>query len=135
MSVALAHPMHDPSAGQVGGIFAGIVALLVAIGQGVRWAVNYGDKRAVARAAKLDAWEARLDAREKIFEAQIEARMMALEAENRAYRNALSHVLPALRTIDPKHPSLRMADEALHSAFPTEFRIPPDMQNKLDEMP
>lgn len=135
MTQALARPVHDPSAGEVGGIFAGIVAVLVAIGHGIKWTINWNDARATSRAAKLDAREVRLRERETEFEEKIEARMAILERENRAYRLALSHVIPALSALDPGNASLHLAEEALRAAFPLSFRVPGDMRDKLDEMP
>jgi hypothetical protein len=59
--------MNDPTAGEAGGIFAGVVALLVAVGHGVRWWIGWTDRRAATRAAKLDAWQHELQARYSRF--------------------------------------------------------------------
>src|SRR5689334_713253 len=130
MSVALARSMHDPSAGEIGGIFAGIVAVLVALGHGIKWALGWSDARSNTRSAKLDAWELRLRQREDDFEQKIESRMAILERENRAYRLALSHVIPALSQLDPNNPGLHLAEQALREAFPLSFRVPGDMRDK-----
>jgi uncharacterized protein HemX len=62
--------MADPSAGEVGGVFAGAVALIVALGHGIRWWLGWTDRRAATRSAKLDAWQNQLDERETRIEAQ-----------------------------------------------------------------
>jgi hypothetical protein len=53
-------PMNDPSAGEIGGIFAGMVGLLVALGHAVKWWLGWTDRRAATRAAKLEAWHREL---------------------------------------------------------------------------
>lgn len=143
MSVALARPLPaDPSWGETGGVFAGLVALLYAlaklaepVGRGIKWLFNHNDTRAIARAASLDAREAKLTAREALWEAKMEARVAALERENQAYQIALQHALPALRRHDPEDPALKLAEDALRSAFNVPLTTPPDMQRNLDKMP
>src|SRR3546814_3018803 len=89
--------MSDPgvSAGEVGGIFAGSIALLAAIGQGIKWLLNFRERQADSRSAKLQAWHEELQAREKRIEekqekyqAEIEHRLSTLMRQNMALRMA-----------------------------------------------
>lgn len=133
--------MPDPSAGEVGGIFAGVVALLVAIGHGIRWLMGWEDRRERTRAQKLDAWQRQLAEREKkidesqaTYQASIEARLASISAtaerlhnEHAALLSAYHLVASALRAADPGNPVLRMADELLRAAFPLDPATPTDM--------
>lgn len=135
MSVALARPMPiDTSPGEIGGVFAGVVAILYAIGKGIKWAVGWNDARTASKAAQLEAWEAKLARREEAFEAQIEARMTAMERENRGLRLAFQHVSARLHHLAPDDPALALAERILAQAIPLEPFIPPDMADKLGEM-
>ena len=59
--------MSDPgsAAGEAGGIIAGAVAVLYALGKGTAWLLNWKDARAQSRAAKLQLWHDELAKREK----------------------------------------------------------------------
>lgn len=142
MPAAVARPMPDPTAGQIGGIFAGIVALLVAVGHGIKWAIGWSDKRFDKRTAELEAWEAQLRSRERSFEDSINNRLSDVERENRVLarenrglRVAFQHVSAALYRHDPKDPALMLAEQILAQSIPLDPAIPRDMQSKLDEMP
>ena len=102
--------MSDPgvSAGEVGGIFAGSIALLAAIGQGIKWLLNFRERQADSRSAKLQAWHEELQAREKRIEekqekyqAEIEQRLATLMRQNMALRMAFEMVAAPLRAIKP----------------------------------
>lgn len=135
MSIAVARPMNaDPSAGAIGGVFAGIVALLVALGHAGKWLLNWNDARASARVARLDLWEAKLEKRETEFETRIDAEIRALRDENRAWRLAFHLVSQRLMALDPTDRALIDADEVLRSAFPVETHLPSDMAAKLDKL-
>ncbi|WP_342248597.1 hypothetical protein [Sphingomonas sp. OTU376] len=67
------------SAGEVGGIIAGAIALLAALGKGVAWALNWKDARANSRSAKLQAWHDELTAREAKLDAEIASRLSRIE--------------------------------------------------------
>jgi uncharacterized protein HemX len=130
--------MSDPSVGQVGGVFAGVVALAVAVGHGLRWWLGWTDRRAASRAAKLDAWqrelmlrEARLDAEQAAIIAEIKAQLAELRASNDQLRTEHAALLGAfqlvaggLRAENPHNPALGLADEILKAAFPIEPRLP-----------
>lgn len=73
--MAHASTLDSPvSAGEVGGIFAGIVSLVIAIGGGIRWLVGWNDRRQDLREAKLNKWEESLQRREKAAREEAEAR-------------------------------------------------------------
>jgi uncharacterized protein HemX len=126
--------MADPSVGEVGGVFAGAVALLVALGHGMRWWLGWTDRRAATRSAKLDAWQNQLDQREKRIEAQqvehwtrVERELELLRREHAALLGGYQLVTAALRVADPDNDALRRADELLRSAFLLEPVLPGDM--------
>ena len=127
--------MSDPSVGQVGGVFAGVVALAVAVGHGLRWWLGWTDRRAASRAAKLDAWQRQLDDREARIEAQqaeywqrVERELETLRREHAALLGGYQLIATALRMVDPASDALRRADELLRSAFLLDPVVPPDMQ-------
>jgi uncharacterized protein HemX len=145
----------DTSPGEVGGIFAGAVALLIALGHGLRWWLGWTDRRAATRAAKLEAWqreltdrERRFDARQSEYQERIEVQLAelrdrdelrdreiaVLRAEGAAMRTAYQLITSALRRKDPKNPALGQADEILKAAFPPDTATPPDMLRRLGEM-
>ncbi|MBB5684282.1 hypothetical protein [Sphingobium boeckii] len=124
----------SPSPGEIGGVFAGLTALLVAFGGGAKWILGWTERRAASRSAKLDAWHAelkdrqeQLDAAEAEYQARIEARLKDLERENRALRMAFHLVGPTLRQIDPHNQQLAQAEALLSAAFPLDPMVPPDM--------
>lgn len=112
------------SAGEAGGIFAGVVATLGLIGAGIKWALNWNDVRAHTRSAKLDAWheelrarEASLDEQQAQYQKRIETRLAHVEMENRALGEALGLVTIALRGKDPGNSALVAADNIIRQAF------------------
>ncbi|SMF70491.1 hypothetical protein [Allosphingosinicella indica] len=131
--------MNDPlSAGEAGGIFAGVVALLALLGKGAQWLLNWNDARVSSRSAKLDAWHAelerreeRLDAEQKAYQDRLESRLKKLEGENQALRLAFELVAVPLRAIDPGNPKLAQAEELLRSAFPLVPQVPAEMRAAL----
>lgn len=144
--------MSDPTAGEVGGVFAGLVALLIALGHGLRWWLGWTDRRAITRAAKLDAWQKELAAREQRFderqgehwdaiEAELsgfrgrdaarDAEMNAVRIEHTALCTAYQLIASALRATDPDNPALGHADEILKAAFPLEIGTPASMLETL----
>lgn len=124
--------MSDPSAGTIGGIFAGIVAMLVALGHALKWWLGWTDGRALTRTKKLDAWQTELQARENRFDerqaeyqARIECELTRLRAEHSAMYLAYQLVATEMRTIHPHNEALRRADELMRTAFPLEATLPP----------
>jgi uncharacterized protein HemX len=126
--------MADPSVGEVGGVFAGAVALLVALGHGMRWWLGWTDRRAATRAAKLDAWQKQLDERETRLDqqqqdhwAEIGRELEVLRREHAALLGGYQLIATALRMVDPDSDALRRADELLRSAFLLDPVLPGDV--------
>lgn len=122
------------SPGEVGGIFAGAVAMLVALGGGIKWLMSWRADRRDSFHAKLIAWEARLLDREKQLDverdehfARIETRLKRMEEEQAVLLKAYHLVAGGLRTLDSGNAALRMADDLLRAAFPIDPVTPPDM--------
>jgi hypothetical protein len=135
--------MNDPTAGEVGGIFAGVVALLAVMGKGLRWWLGWTDRRAATRAAKLDAWHKQLDEREQRIDrqqeeywARIQGEIDRLRSENAAVLSAYQLIAARLRAQDPDDEALKRADELLRStllesALPATFTA---IARKLDQI-
>ena len=133
-------------------MFAGIVALLGLLGAGIKWAAGWGERRAMSRASKLQAWHEELAEREKaLHEGQttytrtLEARIGKIEADEearkdldeardgqmRALRIAFDLVSSALRVLDPANVALTNAQQVLAAAFPVELAADGDMIGSL----
>jgi uncharacterized protein HemX len=128
--------MPDPSAGEVGGVFAGVVALVVAFGHGIRWLLNWDDRRKETRQKKLDRWHRELEAREEKLERQqeeyqqrIERQLEHLQRQQAALVGGYQLIAGALRIIDPNSPALRQADDLLRTAFPLDPLVPGELQS------
>lgn len=67
--------MDNMSAGEVGGVLAGALALLAAAGKGLAWLLNWDGARKNDREARLAAWEQSLVNREKGYREEIEQRL------------------------------------------------------------
>lgn len=135
--------MSDPgvTGGEVGGYFAGAVALLALIGQGIKWLLNWKERRADSRAAKLQAWHDELQAREKRIDekqteywADVEKRLSIVIKQNMALRMAFEMVAAPLRAIDPHNRELTQAEQLLHAAFPLDPNLPPDFSILLGKI-
>jgi len=127
-------PTGGTSLGEAGGIVAGSLALLAAVGKGFAWLLNWGDARAKTRTAKLDAWHEELEARERKIEEKdrqyrehIETELRQVKMENRALRRAFELVSEPLRRIDPDNAGLQQAHDLLSRAFPLDPRMPEDI--------
>lgn len=123
--------MDNLSAGEVGGIFAGIVALLAAIGKGLAWAVGWADRRDENRAAKLKAWEESLNRRELDQRKATGVRLRAMETALTLMRRALLDVTGELRQHAPRSEALANAELALRTAFPIEWDMPAELEDLL----
>lgn len=128
--------MNDPTsaAGEAGGIFAGVVALLVAVGHGVSWLLNWKEARAQSRAAKLQAWHDELDKRkreqderDREYRQHIETQLRRQQVEIRVLRRAFELVAEPLRRLEPDNPNLSQAQAMLDRAFPLDPALPNDM--------
>lgn len=74
-------PMDNVSAGEVGGIVAGILAALAALGKGIAWIVNWDKATRDNKEEKLAKWEANLVTREIDYREEIEHRLKELKAD------------------------------------------------------
>lgn len=119
------------SPGEVGGLFAGFVALIVALGHGLKWWLGWTDRRAATRAAKLDAWQKQLEDRERDLWEKIEVQLDGLRSQHAALLGGYQLIAGALRLIDPHNDALRRADELLRSAFVIEPQTPADMTRTI----
>ena len=128
--------MNDPSVspGEVGGIIAGCVAVMVAIGHGIRWLLNFRERQANSRQAKLQIWHDELTAREdkldeklSDYQKKTEASLAVALSQNRALRIAFELVAAPMRKIDPGNPNLAQAEQLLHAAFPLDPAVSPNM--------
>jgi len=67
------------SAGEVGGIIAGAIAIFAALGKGVAWLLNWKEARESSRSAKLQVWHDELTSREAKLDAEIASRLSRIE--------------------------------------------------------
>lgn len=132
----------SPSPGEIGGIFAGIIALLATIGGGVRYLMNWTERRASRRSAKLQLWhdelvrrEATFEAKRAEFEARLEATVSELRKENQALRLAFQLVAAPLRQRDPGNPALVRAEQLLVAAFPLDPEVAAEFETLLSQIP
>jgi len=129
--------MH-PSPGEIGGVVAAAVALLGALGAGLKWLLTFLAGRDASRSAKLQVWHDELDAREKEFERlqaeqhrKIEQRLEQVEGANRTLLRAVEMLSAALRVSDPSNPAIQRVEALLKQAFPADPELPPDMVAQL----
>lgn len=132
------------AAGEAGGIFAGAVALLVVIGKGAAWLINWKDTREQTRSAKLQIWHEELKEREEALDERVDRRMEALESQlvdlSRTvdkWRTAFHLVAAELLQRHPQSVALMQAQKILAEAFPLhlhDMNIPGDMQKTLDRI-
>jgi hypothetical protein len=122
------------SPGEAGGLFAGMMAVLALLGGGAKWLLNWRERQAESRAAKLQAWheelgrrEQRLDAEEEGYRKRIEQRLgelsdwnQRLQREHAALLGGYQLLAGALRAIDPANSALELADQILAVAFPVD---------------
>lgn len=73
--------MDNVSAGEVGGIVAGVLAALAAMGKGIAWIVNWDKASRDTKEDKLTKWEANLVSRERDYREEIEDRLKELKAD------------------------------------------------------
>lgn len=122
------------AAGEAGGIIAGAVAVLYALGRGTAWLLNWRDARAQSRAAKLQAWHDELakkeqdqDERDRRYQQHIETQLRRQSIEIRVLRRAFELVAEPLRRLEPDNPKLAQAQAMLDRAFPLDAGLPIDM--------
>jgi hypothetical protein len=134
--------MGPSSAGEAGGLVAGVVAVLYAVGKAVAWVWQRFegriDRRAadnLSEAARLAAWRKALDAEAAEHRRGIRAKLEALElelAELRVQGAALAAGLldVALELDDraPESPALARLGETLRKAFKVGADLPAEMR-------
>lgn len=146
VSPALSGPVDNPGLlGAIGGIFAGIVALLGVFGAGVKWCCGAADRRARSRSAKLDKWSAELGDREATLDRAIAGRLAELEAKVprlerlerlvERWRLAFRLVAGELARVSPRSPALIQAQAVLAEDFDALDQVTPDdMAEQLDRL-
>lgn len=134
--------MPDPSAGEIGGVFAGLVAFVIAIGKGFAWLLGWDERRRETRHAKLDAWQLELERRERQIDekqheyyAKVEGELSQVRAQNASLLGAYQLIVTALRINDPTSPALGQADELLKAVFPLDPITPPQLAGLLRDIP
>lgn len=128
-------PMDDwTPAAQAGGAFAVVLAAIGGLAKGFAWLLNWHGERTDRKSAKLRAWEDSLERREREHREGIKAELGALKVEMGELRGkvgmlgvSLLEVTIELRVLDPGSAALERASGVLRSAFPTDFKIPPDL--------
>lgn len=122
------------SPGELGGMLAGALALLGAIGAGLKWAANWMAGREAIRTDRLARWESDLDARERAMEgklsdslARCQEHCAAVEAKFDRMRLAILLLIPELQRVAPYSPALKQARDLLRDAFPIPLDLPEDM--------
>lgn len=136
----MSHP-GGISAGEAGGIFAGAVALLVAIGHGIRWVLGFRERRSDNLYQKNLKWEERLAEREAAFEndqrahfVRIEQRLTRAELQLEAALGAYHLLAGEMRRKDPGNAVLSMAEDLLKEAFRLDPSTPADMKSILGKL-
>ncbi|MEA3053568.1 MAG: hypothetical protein QOG72_2471 [Sphingomonadales bacterium] len=129
------------SAGEIGGIFAGAIALLATLGHGIKWLLGFTSAQQTGRQLKLDQWhreltdrENKIEAEEVAYRVRIEGRLIELEGEQGKLLAICHQLAAAVRTLDPGSSALRPYDEMLRSAFRIDPSLPPEMIAELHEI-
>lgn len=112
-----------PTGWDVAGVIGGGVAVLGAIGAGLRWMITRGDRR---EAALIDRLVQRVD--------ELEAKEAQRDKEVVALRIAFEIVAGVVRRTDPTNAELARAEAILAEAFPPDFRTPADMLAALSRL-
>ena len=122
--------MSDVSAGEVGGIVAGVLAVAAALGKAAQWVwASYRDAGA-SRSAKLDRWHDELTQREHALKAEMDrqlSEMRVVQEELEAHRIAIHVLVAKVARDDPHVPELRQVADVLGAAFPLHMEVPADM--------
>jgi hypothetical protein len=136
--------MSDPGGttpGELGGMVAGVAALLGMIGAGLKWLGGWANKREENRATRNARWEADLDARERTIEEKLsaslshcEGRCAAVEEKFDKVRIALLLILPELQRVAPPSPVLKQVRDLLRDIFPVPFGLPADIGAEISAL-
>lgn len=137
--------MSDLNAGEVGGVLAGAIAILAAVGKALAWLLNWQGARREGKEERLRVWEASLDRREHDYREDIEKDLDELRAEAATLRGdvartrtqqaaigfLLLEVTLELRAHVPGSPALVRIAAVLRRVYPPEHGIPPEMAELL----
>lgn len=145
-------PMDDWSAGDVGGIVAGIISVLASLGVAIKYLFGRADKKHVAEEKRLGeererlaAWRSSLDSRERNERMTRERRLSKLERivdvlERVAFdqREVLVKVTVELEQHNPQSVALAAAKLQLAKQYPgfyepIEPRLPDEQSAIVDE--
>ena len=91
--------MDNWSAGDWSGAFAGLVAVLIALGKGLAWLVDWNRAGLTARDTRLQRWEESLVAREKAYREEIESQLEATRTELNRVEGRLSAMTAVLAEV------------------------------------
>jgi len=136
------------SAGEAGGMIAGIVALLYAFGRGIGWVWNKIEQRVDSRAAenaserdRLSAWSKSLEEEVKRYREGIRVELEAVKLElgelrlqNVALASALLDVSLEHAELAPNSPVLVRLGAALRQVFKVPGEIPAEMAVLLSRL-
>lgn len=137
--------MGDWSAGDVGGLFAGVVSLLGSLGFAARYLFGRADKAHTAEAQRLAAWRASLDNRERNERLSREKRLSKLEERTGVLervaadqREVLIKVTVELEHHNPLSAALAEARLQLAKHYPgfyepVEGNLPADQADIIDQ--
>lgn len=125
-----------------GGIVAGAIALLATFGGGARWLLNWNERRAESRSAKLQKWSDELDRREAKLDAEREAEIVGIKTtlsqmsgEHHALFQCYHLLAAALIKLDPVNPALTEASALLSAAYRIDRTMPANMAALLGRIP
>lgn len=126
------------SPGELGGMVAGALAILGALGATGKWLAGWLTTRSETRATRNARWEADLDAREHAIEARIaeslskcEERCAVVDAKYDKVRIAILLILPELHRAAPNSPALKQVGSLLRDVFPISLDQPDDMASQI----
>lgn len=136
------------SPGEVGGVLAGIIAGIAAVGKGLAWLLNWQGARSDRKAERLRAWEEMLNQRDKEYRAKLEHDIAELQdahkanAEQiaglikltRALSGAALELVVEVRVLNQDSPALKRAHTILRTAFPLDNTLPSDLTELVKKL-
>lgn len=120
--------MDNLSAGEVGGVLAGAIAVLAALGKGLQWLFNWQGAREDSERARLQKWEEALDRRDKEQREQTDKRLHAMEKKVGVMSMALFEAIGELQRLDPASGVLVRARSVLQELYPADPKIPEEIK-------
>lgn len=126
--------MDNVSAGEAGGVFAGVVALLAVVGKGIDWLFARAERRTREKDQRLAAWEESLDRREKAQRVEMNLRLRDLFEGMHLLIGTTADLIEAHRRIDPESAAIKLAEAALRKVYLLDFDTPPDLAELIGEV-